>query len=102
MPFVPLEKLHLLFDGYRKALTIAGRPFLLIQENGRVSLIKNACPHASAPLTYASYANGYLRCPMHGIEFELSSGRSRSPACTNGLQFVPLVYEGNQIGVELD
>ncbi len=100
MPFVALEKLHLLHDGYRKAVTIRGRPFLLLQENGRVSLIKNACPHASAPLTHATYSDGCLRCPMHGIEFELSSGRSRSAACVNGLQFIPLIYEGNQIGVD--
>lgn len=101
MPFAALEKLHLLYDGYRKAIRIGGKPFLLLQEEGRVSLIKNACPHASAPLTYATYDNGCLRCPLHGIEFELSSGRSRSAACADGLQFIPLVYEGNQIGVDL-
>src|SRR5690606_117287 len=100
MPFIALEKLHLLTDGYRKAVTIGGRPYLLLQEEGRVSLIKNACPHASAPLTYASYADGHLRCPLHGIEFELASGRSRSPACANRLEFLPLVYEANQIGVD--
>ncbi len=102
MPFVALEKLHLLYDGYRKAISIGGKPLLLLQEEGRVSLIKNACPHASAPLTYATYNSGCLRCPMHGIEFELSSGRSRSAACRDGLQFIPLIYEGNQIGVDLN
>lgn len=102
MSFVALEKLHLLYDGYRKSISIRGKPFLLLQEEGRVSLIKNACPHASAPLTYATYDNGCLRCPMHGIEFELSSGRSRSVACADGLQFVSLIYEGNQIGVDLN
>jgi nitrite reductase/ring-hydroxylating ferredoxin subunit len=100
MPFVALEKLHLLYDGYRKAVTIAGKPYLLLQENGRIHLLKNACPHAGAPLTYATYNDGCLRCPMHGIEFDLSSGRSRSPVCANELVFLPLVYEGNQIGVD--
>lgn len=102
MPFVALEKLHLLFDGYRKSVNIGNHRYLLIQEDGRVSLIRNACPHASAPLTHASYADGYLRCPMHGIEFDLRSGRSRSPACANSLEFLPLVYDGNQIGVEVN
>lgn len=102
MPFVALEKLHLLYDGYRKSIPLAGKPCLLLQENGRVSLIKNACPHAGAPLTHATYNDGYLRCPMHGIEFELSTGRSRSLGCVDGLQFIPLVYEGNQIGIEVE
>lgn len=101
MPFIALEKLHLLHDGYRKAVMIGDKRLLLLQEDGKVSLIKNACPHASAPLTYATYKNGCLRCPMHGIEFELRTGRSRSSACANGLQFFPLIYEGNQIGVDL-
>lgn len=102
MSFVALEKLHLLYDGYRKAISIRGKQFLLLQEGGRVSLIKNACPHASAPLTYATYDSGCLRCPVHGIEFELSSGRSRSAACSDSLQFIPLIYDGNQIGVDLN
>lgn len=100
MPFVALEKLHLLYDGYRKAVTIAGKPYLLLQENGRASLLENACPHAGAPLTYATYNDGCLRCPMHGIEFDLVSGRSRSRVCANELVFLPLSYEGNQIGVD--
>lgn len=100
MPFVALEKLHLLYDGYRKAVTVGGKPFLLLQENGRVVLLKNACPHAGAPLTHATVNEGCLRCPMHGIEFDLNSGRSRSPVCANELVFLPLIYQGNQIGID--
>lgn len=102
MAFVALEKLHQLHDGYRKAINIAGKHLLLIQEDGQVRLIKNACPHANAPLTYATYGNGCLRCPVHGIEFDLKTGRSLSPACLNGLQFFSLIYEGNQIGIDPD
>lgn len=101
MPFVALEKLHLLYDGYRKPVFIAGKPFLLLQEAGSVRLIRNACPHAGAPLTQATFDNGCLRCPFHGIEFELATGRSRSAACANGLQFIALAYDGNQVGVDL-
>ncbi|MEN0038851.1 MAG: Rieske (2Fe-2S) protein [Cellvibrio sp.] len=101
MPFVALEKLHLLFDGYRKPIKLAGQDLLLLQENGKTLLIKNQCPHASAPLTHASLSNNALRCPLHGIEFDLTTGRSRSPVCAQALQFLPLIYEGNTIGVEL-
>jgi nitrite reductase/ring-hydroxylating ferredoxin subunit len=38
---------------------------------------------------------------MHGIEFDLTSGRSRSPVCANSLQFLPLIYDGSSIGVDL-
>ena len=101
MPFVALEKLHLLFDGYRKPLKLAGQNLLLLQENGKTLLIRNQCPHAGAPLTYASCSDNSLRCPVHGIEFDLSTGRSRSPVCAQALQFLPLIYEGNSVGVDL-
>nr|WP_324258146.1 Rieske (2Fe-2S) protein [Cellvibrio fontiphilus] len=100
MPFVALEKLHQLYDGYRKAFTLDGQPLLLLQENGRPVLIKNACPHAGASLTYATASGNNIRCPLHGIEFDLHSGRSANLACTGRLQFIPLVYEANLLGVE--
>lgn len=102
MPFVVLEKLHQLYDGYRKAFTLAGQPLLLLQENGKALLIKNACPHAGAALTYATCTGKTLRCPLHGIEFDLISGRSSSPACHQALQFIPLIYEGNTLGVDVN
>lgn len=100
MPFVALEKLHQLYDGYRKAFTLDGQPLLLLQENGKTLLIKNSCPHAGAALTYATCTGNAIRCPMHGMEFDLSSGRSANPACSQRLQFIPLIYEGNMLGVE--
>jgi nitrite reductase/ring-hydroxylating ferredoxin subunit len=101
MPFVALEKLHQLYDGYRKAIRVAGQSLLLLQENGKPILIKNVCPHAGAALTSATCNGKTLRCPMHGMEFDLISGRSSHPACGQTLQFIPLHYEGNTLGIEV-
>ena len=101
MPFVALEKLHQLYDGYRKAVKLAGHDLLLLQENGKTLLVKNQCPHAGAPLTHATCVNNSLRCPVHGIEFDLTTGRSRSSVCAQTLQFLPLIYDGSNIGVDL-
>lgn len=101
MSFVALEKLHLLHDGYRKPLSLAGHNLLLLQENGKTLLIKNECPHAGAVLTYATCTENALRCPMHGIEFDLATGHPLTPACASSLQFLPLIYDGGNIGVDL-
>ncbi|HEX7763586.1 MAG TPA: Rieske 2Fe-2S domain-containing protein [Cellvibrio sp.] len=100
MPFVALEKLHQLYDGYRKAFTLGGQSLLLLQENGKTLLMKNSCPHAGAALTYATCVGNAIRCPLHGMVFDLHSGRSTNPACSDSLQFIPLIYEGNTLGVE--
>ncbi len=102
MPYIALEKLHNLYDGYRKPVRVAGHELLLLQEQGKVQLIKNACPHLGAPLTKASFINDCLHCPVHGIAFNVFSGQAvNSSACTQRLQFFSLVYEGNTLGIDV-
>lgn len=115
MAFVALEKLHKLYDGYRQRVRLAGGDWLLLQEEGRLYCIANQCPHMQAPLHNASlsyapigFGNGAgvrsprLRCPLHGIEFDLHSGKPvNSLACVASLRFLPLVYDANQVGVDL-
>lgn len=103
MPYQALEKLHRLHDGYRQTLRLGGRELLLLQEEGRVYLLANRCPHMDAPLHKAAVRDNLLRCPVHGIEFNLLTGRAQGAAadCVGPLEFLPLVYEGNTLGVEL-
>ena len=100
--FYRLEKLHLLRDGYQKAFRIGRHELLLIQDAGQVHLIENRCPHMDAPLTLASIASGVIRCPMHGIEFDLQTGEGRTPAPITPIKRYIPIYEGNTIGVDLD
>lgn len=103
MSYQALETLHRLHDGYRQALRLGGRELLLLQEEGRVYLLANRCPHMDAPLHKASVRDNRLRCPVHGIEFNLLTGRAEGAAadCVGPLEFLALVYEGNTLGVEL-
>ncbi|MBR9911582.1 MAG: Rieske (2Fe-2S) protein [Gammaproteobacteria bacterium] len=103
MGFQALEKLHQLHDGYKRAFRVGQLELLLIQEEGRVYLLENRCPHMEAPLTYGRVQNGQIRCPMHGICFELATGKC-GPATPGSLRavktYIP-VYEGNTVGVVL-
>jgi nitrite reductase/ring-hydroxylating ferredoxin subunit len=98
--FYPLERLMNLYDGYQSAFSVAGRSLLLVQDSGRCQLLLNQCPHQQAPLTKASLEGGMLRCPVHGMRFDLLTGKSPE-GCGQKLQFLPIVYEGNQLGVDL-
>ncbi len=104
MAFYPLEKLALLYDGYQKVFKVAGHDLLLVQQDGIPYLIENRCPHMDAPLTHAAQVpGGLIRCRAHGIEFDLKSGKACGPLANtlDGLKKYSLVYEGNQIGVDL-
>ncbi len=103
MSFIPLAKLHQLYDGLCLPVVVAGKPLLLIQEEGKTYLIANQCPHLGASLSRATLLDGWLRCPVHGMEFNLASGQPRHPAvCPAGLQYYSLAYEGNSVGVYLE
>ena len=103
MKFYPLEKLHQLHEGYCRPFSIAGRELLLFQNDGQTYLINNRCPHMDAPLNRATFTKGSLRCPVHGIEFELASGKAQGAlaSCLSPLSKLQIAYEGNMLGVIL-
>lgn len=96
MAFIALEKLHNLYDGYRQSFQVAGRNLLLFQTEGQIYLIENRCPHAGSSLSHSRITGNYLRCNQHGIEFDLSSGRSSQ--CGGQLVKYPVIYEGISLG----
>ncbi|MGQ9425328.1 Rieske (2Fe-2S) protein [Gilvimarinus sp. F26214L] len=103
MRFHPLDYLHRLHEGYQRAFVVDGQPLLLIQTDGRAYIVANQCPHMNAPLTHARIQDGVIRCPLHGFEYNLHSGRPARAAFEGGgrLQHFPVAYEGNQIGIYL-
>jgi 3-phenylpropionate/trans-cinnamate dioxygenase ferredoxin subunit len=78
--------------GSRKIVEIAGRSIGVFNVDGRFFAVKNSCPHQGGPLCLGptiglvtSSAPGdfpyeregeILRCPWHGWEFDLATGRS--------------------------
>ncbi|MGD8174533.1 Rieske (2Fe-2S) protein [Marinimicrobium sp. ARAG 43.8] len=102
MAYQVLETLHQLHDGYRRVFRVAGMELLLIQEEGGTFLLRNRCPHMAAPLHRSTVFGGIIRCPTHGIEFDLRSGQAlNAPGGCAPLERIPIAYEGNTLGVDL-
>lgn len=78
--------------GARRILRVEGREIAVLNVEGRLFAIRNACPHQGAPLGAGlvggtmlpsaphEYVYGMegqiLRCPWHKFEFDLATGRS--------------------------
>jgi nitrite reductase/ring-hydroxylating ferredoxin subunit len=78
--------------GGRKLVQVGGRSIGVFNVEGKFYALRNACPHQGAPLCLGSikgtaeesrpgeYVWGregmILRCPWHGWEFDLTTGRS--------------------------
>jgi nitrite reductase/ring-hydroxylating ferredoxin subunit len=79
-------------DG-RKLVTVKGRPIAIFNVGGEYLGVTNRCPHQGASLCHGtligevestrpgsfqySRPNEILRCPWHGWEFDLRTGRSK-------------------------
>jgi 3-phenylpropionate/trans-cinnamate dioxygenase ferredoxin subunit len=101
MSFKALEKLHRLHEGYIQAHKVNQLDILLIYSEGKLYGFKNYCPHQGVPLTHGSVENGAIRCPLHGFEFRLKDGRPLT-GISSPLESIPLVYDGNSVGIEYD
>lgn len=90
-----------LYDGLRLPVKIGRRELLLIHEEGQSWLVQRRCPHGDFALERGTVHGGTLRCPGHGLEFLLHSGR-----CTDNtdfrLQRYVVEYEGPWLGVSLE
>jgi nitrite reductase/ring-hydroxylating ferredoxin subunit len=80
--------------GAHRVLEVSGRSIGVFNDGGRIYAIRNVCPHHGAPLCAgtvsgrmlpsaphvydysADASERVLRCPWHGYEFRLESGRS--------------------------
>jgi nitrite reductase/ring-hydroxylating ferredoxin subunit len=81
-----------LTPGSRRIVEVEGRSIGVINAGGTLYALRNVCPHQGAPLCegtiggtmvpsdpyeYVYGLNGrVLRCPWHGWEFDLETGRS--------------------------
>ena len=74
MPFIPLEKRQHLKNGDCRPYKVGGRKILLIRQDDRYFAIDSTCPHAGASLRKGRLSSGCIRCPKHGIHFDLATG----------------------------
>jgi len=54
----------------------AGRRFRIVAVGGEIAVHACVCPHRLGPLDDATVEGGRIRCPWHGFEFDVKSGRS--------------------------
>lgn len=102
MTFYPLLEKDKLYDGYVKSFISEGVSVLVVQQQGVVSIVENRCPHMDAPLDFGKIHNGNIRCPLHGMEFSLTSGAGIGPAaCTGGLKNFQAVIVDGVIGINI-
>lgn len=101
MSFVPLARTTELREGFRRVVRTGREEVLLLVHDGRPLLLQARCPHMGESLQRAAVDGDRLRCPRHGFEFDLRSGRVLGDHPCAPLQFHRPAWRGNEIGIEV-
>lgn len=103
--------------GSRKIVEIEGRSIGVFNVDGELFAVRNSCPHRGAPLcegtiggtmlpsapqTYVyGLENRLLRCPWHGWEIDIATGRPRLNNASGRVRTYRAAVEDGQVVVEL-
>ena len=103
--------------GSRKLFTVKGRPVAVFNLGGDYFGMLNRCPHqggslcegivtglllSSRPGEYHYTRKGeILRCPWHGWEFDIRTGKGVSPPIDEDLKTYPVRVEGDSVLIAL-
>ncbi|SDB93317.1 Rieske (2Fe-2S) protein [Paraburkholderia lycopersici] len=71
---VPVATVDELAPGQRKLAFVEGRSIVLFNVAGEIRAIDDSCPHNGASLASAALEGCMLRCPAHGLCFDLRTG----------------------------
>ena len=90
-------------DNQTVPVTLDGKNILICKANGDFYAVDNMCTHQRAELTGGRIRNFFLACPLHGVRFDLRTGKpmgelTRVPLKTYD---VSLADNGN-LQIELD
>lgn len=103
--------------GTRKIVEIAGRSVGIFNINGVFYALRNRCPHQGGPLCEGRQAgflqadkpgefvytrrDEMLRCPWHGWEFDITTGRARiNPDRVRTRNYAVAVESGADLEIE--
>ncbi|WP_454833193.1 Rieske (2Fe-2S) protein [Pseudomonas veronii] len=64
-----------LVEGGKIVVEVGGHSILLCRLQGEVLAVQNRCTHAGSRLESGLVEEGSIRCPLHGVRFDLRSGK---------------------------
>ena len=67
-----------------KGITLLGEKLVLFRANGKVSCLKDKCPHRGVAPSNGRVENNQLKCHYHGWSFNTKGALTDVPGCTKG------------------
>ena len=94
--YVTVGRVDELPPGGRRLVAVGPHAVLLVNLEGTLYAVPNACPHRRWPLSQSELRETVLKCARHGWEFDVPSGRAVYPPFGYRLQKLPVrVVDGS-------
>lgn len=90
-----------LAPGTGKEVDVSGQQIALFNIDGTYYAIGNACTHRGGSLSEGKVEGTRVTCPLHGAEFEVTTGKNLTPPAPREVPSYKVRIEGNQVQVEL-
>lgn len=74
MKFVEACALTQVAPGKSLALQLEGKDVALFNADGEVFALENSCPHSGSALAGGCLSGRVVRCPAHGLRFNVATG----------------------------
>jgi nitrite reductase/ring-hydroxylating ferredoxin subunit len=76
--FVEIARLEEIATGGMKAVKAGGKKIVLCNYEGKIYAISRRCGHMNAPLDMGTLEGYILTCPMHHVQFDITTGEALS------------------------
>ena len=94
----PLDELP---DGRMRRCEVEGRAILVCRAGGTLHALDDTCTHDDVSLSLGALEGCRLRCPLHGSEFDVTTGRALSEPAEVDLVRHAARVEGGEVVVSL-
>lgn len=83
------------------AVEIEGISLIVCRSNGELFAAENRCPHQNSPLAEGRVRRGAILCPLHGMGFDLKTGRPKGNLTQSCLRMFAVREVNDAVEVEV-
>ena len=87
--------------GQGRTFWVGGRAIALFNVGGKFYATENECTHEGGSLGGGILRGDRVLCPLHGAEFDVTTGAALSPPADFAVETFRVVVEGGEVKVEL-
>ena len=91
-----------LAPGEGKVIEVESLSIALFNVDGTFHAMQNACTHVGGPLGEGELQGDNVTCPLHGAQFNVTTGKVLSPPAGSDVKCYAVTIEGDDVLVDLE